>query len=95
MKILDEVVILKRVVNKTGSTAKGAPYNFYVATIIDDDYNKYECTLPERLKEDGFMPEWIMAMTKEDAEEKSVVADFDVLPDGYGVKMKVINMKLK
>jgi len=95
MKILDEVVILKRVTHKTGSTKEGKPYSFYVATVIDDDYNKFECTLPERLKEDGFMPDWIEEMTKDDAPEREVIVDFDVVPDGYGVKMRVSNIKMK
>jgi len=91
MLIKDEVVTIINCETKSGTGKNsGKPYSFVVMNFADDELNKFQSIVPKSVLVEGVVPEWLMGATRLEA-----VIDARVIPDGFGCKLIVDDIRAK
>jgi len=88
MKILNEQVRIIKCEHKSGTSKANKPYSMYVLEVVDEQYNKFQVTVPRNVLNEGVVPEWLL-----EANDLEVTMDFEVVPQGYGVAVRCTEIK--
>jgi len=91
MEIKDEVLTLLEVRHNEGVSKKtGNAYSIYSLVFGDDDYNRLNAQIGKDLLVEGVIPDWVFKAAQE---KTQVSTNFRIIPDGFGVKMIVDELK--
>jgi len=83
MKILNEKVRIIKCEHKSGTSKTGKPYSLYTMEVVDEQYNKFQVTVPSSSLIEGVVPGWLL-----EAENLEVVMDLEIVPKGFDVAMR-------
>jgi len=86
MFINDEVMTLIGVSHKSGTSKTGKPYDFFLASLGDDQFNRFEALVSDSLKTfDGKLVPLLQTTLEanENAVPTRVVVNLSVVPRGF------------
>jgi len=83
MELKNEKVRIIKCDHKQGTSKANKPYSIYVLEIVDEQYNKFNVTVPNSVLVEGVVPEWLL-----EAENLEVDMDFQIIPKGFDVALR-------
>jgi len=89
MKIQNEPCVIIRCEHKSGTSKAGKPYSMYVLEIVDEQYNKFQVTVPNSVLIENVVPDWLL-----EAENLKAEMDFEIVPKGFDVSLKCVEISV-
>jgi len=96
MYIKDEVMTLVSVTHRSGISKAGSNYDFYLATLADDRFNRFDAMVTDGLKTfDGKLVPLLQSFLegKESVEPLPVVVNLILSPRGMGLTLSLLTVE--